>query len=45
MAKFFLQKFVIFNMTTDSFFNREMGNTRTGKEIRLEKLIKFGLSG
>ena len=28
-----------------SLFSREMGNIRTCKEIRLQKLIKFGLSG
>ena len=42
MAKFFLQKFVVLNMITVS---KEMGNIRKCKEIHLQKLIKFRLSG
>ena len=38
----FFQMFVIFNMIRDSFL---MGNIRTWKKVRLQKLIKFILSG
>ena len=44
MAEFALQKFVIFYMITDSFFSKEMGNMKTCKEVRLQKLFKFRLS-
>ena len=40
-VKLSLQKFVIFNMITDSFLVEKQG---TCKEVRLQKLIKFRLS-
>ena len=42
MAIFFLQKFVIFNMITDSFLAEKWGNIRPYKEVRLKMKNRLG---
>ena len=39
------QTYFIFITITISFGSRKTGNIKTCKEIRFQKLIKFGLSG
>ena len=45
MAKYFFQKFVIFITIPDSLLIEKCGTLEVTKEVRLQKRIKFKLSG